>query len=60
MPLMINTKQFMVSLFIIIAVSMVSAFVIMEYYPEPILGSMIAIGLGGSAGLYYQSKSKRK
>lgn len=50
----------MVSLFIIIAVSMVSAFVIMEYYPEPILGSMIAIGLGGSAGLYYQSKSKRK
>ena len=47
-----NAKQFLFSLFVIIFVSMITAFVIMDFYPEPIVGSTIAIAIGGSVGLY--------
>jgi hypothetical protein len=52
-----NLKQFMISLAVIVIVSMITAYIIMDFYPEPIVGSTIAVLLGGSLGLYlYNSK----
>lgn len=47
-----SLMNFIGSLAVIVVVSMISAYVIMDYYPEPIVGSTIAIIIGGSLGLY--------
>ena len=49
--------KFLATVFIIIAVSMVSAYAIMSQYPEPLIGSIISVGIGSVVGLkFYESK----